>query len=100
MTQTDQNASETIISNIMQDLMKETSENTQSPPIDTPLIIETQNEVLQRELATPQQQNATKGSKRVTIVTSCSSHYFVRLRNFIGSVHYWEPKLKVTALFL
>ena len=32
----------------------------------------------------------------IRVVTSCSSGYFPRLRNFIGSVHYWEPDLNVT----
>ncbi len=43
----------------------------------------------------PPKANSTRTRERVTIVTSCSEHYFKRLRNFIGSIHYWEPKLQV-----
>ena len=31
----------------------------------------------------------------LVLVTACSSTYFARLKNFVGSVHYWEPHVKV-----
>lgn len=31
----------------------------------------------------------------LVIVTACSQQYFPRLRNLIGSIHFWEPKLSI-----
>lgn len=34
----------------------------------------------------------------IPVITSCSSKYFERLKNLVGSIHFWEPHLQVCIL--
>jgi len=33
--------------------------------------------------------------RRIPVISSCSSRFFSRLKNLVGSIHYWEPELQV-----
>ena len=38
---------------------------------------------------------SSRSQTPITIVTACSSSFFDRLRNFVGSVHFWSPTAHV-----